>query len=581
MNSKCHQMSNGRQRAGASRCAHADKSPWMWILVLASWAVIVGSLQRPLFLMLFGHPSALHRTLLLYFTCWLNFAWLYGVHQLAVVFCSSITRHVSHRPTRNVPSRSTVAILYTTMNDFSHDAALSCVKQTHPGCHVFLLDDSTEKAHKKLVDAFHAEHPFHTTVIRRPTRIGFKAGNLNYALEAVGGAYEFFAVCDADGILPSDFVSRVLQYFTDDSIGFVQAVQRPLRTIGTTRFACDLDTEVTIYWKRIVPAAERFGFVMFHGHGGMIRTGVWRKVGGFPQVVAEDLAFSTRASQLGYKGVIANDVVCYEDFPASYESFAKRHLKYARGACEHLQKEMWSFLCSPKVRWFEKADRLLASIAMVSALPLLLFILDWALLFSGVFGSTSNFGLLAAGGVPLRASHGARTSMIAFGWAFYLVMAAILLMPLAPAVCHLWRHPRSLARYLADSVGTHLSLIVDGAWEIIEVALFGKISFPVTGDRTSGGEFTEYTARVSFPPDLPTVIRGCVVPIALTLLCDLSILPISLATMAGVVVRGLGWEHRMARAVIPLPAVSLLILVTLGYPGLASGSLVASVSFPL
>jgi len=177
------------------------------------------------------------------------------------------------------------------MNDFSQDAARSCVSQAYPLFHLFLLDDSTDRTYRAAVDAFHAEYPVRTTIVRRPSRTGFKAGNLNYALERIEPDYKFFAVCDADGILPSDFISKTLQHFSDDNVGFVQAIQKPLRPKDTTRFTSDLDAEAVIYWKRIVPASERFGFVMFHGHGGMIRTTVWNEVGGFPPVVAEDWRF--------------------------------------------------------------------------------------------------------------------------------------------------------------------------------------------------------------------------------------------------------------------------------------------------
>ena len=41
---------------------------------------------------------------------------------------------------------------------------------------------------------------------------------------AVTDDYEFFAVCDADNLFPSDFLSRTIPYFQlDEQVAFVQA----------------------------------------------------------------------------------------------------------------------------------------------------------------------------------------------------------------------------------------------------------------------------------------------------------------------------------------------------------------------
>src|SRR5205085_10938729 len=139
--------------------------------------------------------------------------------------------------------------------------------------------------------------------IRRQNHEGYKAGNLIHALQINSVRYEFFAVCDADGILPPDFISKTIAHFTDDTIGFVQARQQSTNP-GINSFAADLAPGIEIYWERIVPSAQAFGFVMFHGHGGIIRKKLWSEIGGFPPIVAEDLAFSTRAREKGYIGVV-------------------------------------------------------------------------------------------------------------------------------------------------------------------------------------------------------------------------------------------------------------------------------------
>ena len=112
---------------------------------------------------------------------------------------------------------------------------------------------------------------------------------------------------------------------------------------------------------------------MFHGHGALIRMSAWRAVGGFPEVVAEDLAFSTRMRECGYYGVFEDEVCCGEGFPRDYPRFYRRHLKYVKGTAEHARSFLWSFLANAKISWIEKVDRLFSTMAMISPLGLIAF----------------------------------------------------------------------------------------------------------------------------------------------------------------------------------------------------------------
>jgi len=53
-------------------------------------------------------------------------------------------------------------------------------------------------------------------VVRRPGGApGWKAGNVNFALRQLDAeGFTHFAVCDADGVFPEDFVERTMTYFT-------------------------------------------------------------------------------------------------------------------------------------------------------------------------------------------------------------------------------------------------------------------------------------------------------------------------------------------------------------------------------
>ncbi|MDX1493187.1 MAG: glycosyltransferase, partial [Longimicrobiales bacterium] len=57
--------------------------------------------------------------------------------------------------------------------------------------------------------------------VRRPRRVGFKAGALAHGMEAARG--EFLLVLDADFVPPPDLLRRLLPPMRDDSVGMVQA----------------------------------------------------------------------------------------------------------------------------------------------------------------------------------------------------------------------------------------------------------------------------------------------------------------------------------------------------------------------
>ena len=57
-------------------------------------------------------------------------------------------------------------------------------------------------------------------LVRRPDRVGFKAGALAYGMKICQG--EFIAIFDADFLPEKDFLKKTIPYFNDKKIGVVQ-----------------------------------------------------------------------------------------------------------------------------------------------------------------------------------------------------------------------------------------------------------------------------------------------------------------------------------------------------------------------
>lgn len=391
-------------------------------------------------------------------------SWIFGLYYLIVAAIAA--RRANSAAIREPAAiRDRVAILYPTMNDFSRQAALSCIYQDYQFCDIFLCDDSTAATSRAQVDSFHKEFPQRSTVLRRPAQTGFKAGNLNHCLKQICDTYSFFVVNDADGILPSNFISAAILDFEDDRVGFVQT--RQATQVSDTAFGRWLDAIAQVHWSTIVPFSAKFGFLMFHGHGGIVRTAAWSAIGGFPEVVSEDLAMSTEMRRFGYRGVLSEGIVCSEEFPQSFAAFARRQLKYCTGTFEHLLRYMWPFLAAREVPWYEKVDRMLATAIMLS--PVLLLIATIALTVIGLgTGAHRDAELYAVGSSK---PHLLMWCAIA-GW----------LAPLIPALVAMWRIPARLLRYIAACMCVHIAMTPALAAGLVRTIILGRAEFPVTGD---------------------------------------------------------------------------------------------------
>ncbi len=440
-----------------------------WIAVIVFWALCVAWFYRQICIPEFL-PSEV--TLVIVSRCALAsclfFSWFIGLYYIVLTLTAVGRPQRSSVEARPVEYGGRVALLYTTMNDFSRGAALSCVSQDYPWTHVFLCDDSTDLTSQREVDGFHRDFPDRTTVLRRTTCHGFKAGNLNNALRQVNQAYEFFAVNDADGLLPSTFISATLAEFSDKRVGFVQC--RQVAIPSKTKFGRWLDASVGIYWTKVVPYSASFGFLIFHGHGALVRTKVWESIGGFPEVVSEDLAFSTEARRCGYIGVLSESVTCWEEFPSSYRAFARRELKYCSGACEHLLRHMWAFLTAPQVTWYEKCDRLLATLVMVSPLLFWVVIISSFVLGAHMCSPTAHTEYFSTPSESLR----------------FMMWGTIgsSFCPLLPGCLHMWRTPVRLGRYIGASVFVHLISMPSLAAGVLKTLVTGRTTFLATGDHT-------------------------------------------------------------------------------------------------
>lgn len=466
------------------------KNRWFYGGIVGTWLLCLVHFDPKLFSVVTADDSFIAKGLFAVFVLFLNLFWLYGIFHCYFLIYRLVPKRTPSFFKSNSSISSPVAILYTTRNDFQTKAALSCLQQSYQHFHLFILDDSTEDSYKKKVDDFHDEFPGLTTIIRRKDRKGFKAGNLNNALRHYVTGYDYFAVIDADEVAPHDFLKKLMPYFgLDENIAFVQA-HHEQNAVQPSKFAQDLSLGINFHWDIYQPPRNDCGFVIFYGHGAIIRRDVWEKVGGFPEIVSEDLAFAARIRQLGFRGHFAREVTCYEDFPETYQQFRKRHEKWVKGACEYLHREFWPFLRSKRVTLPEKLDVLFSSFSLFipalfliylflanAVLPMLLA--EKHMLQINLFGT--NYELMPAYFMEPR---------FAGLWTvdFYLMTLVGMFSPIFCYFGKVLTNPKSIIKLLFKSAVPYISLILVASCGILTYIFTKKAVFFATGDKSDSSD---------------------------------------------------------------------------------------------
>lgn len=298
---------------------------------------------------------------------------------------------------------SRVALLYCTADDVNPDALRQSARQTHDDVTVVILDDSSSVEAQATVDLLALE--LGARVLRRGVKSGFKAGNLNHFFRT-GPRFDHYAILDSDEILQPTFVERALDHFAaggaGDPIGVVQGRHeaRTGDTQFTTEFAPMLGTHVSTNQL----SRSAVGFSMFMGRGALLSDAVIRATGGFPEVVAEDVAFTIQAREAGFRVQYAPDIVSVEDFPIDYHAFKRQHGKMVQGATELIRRFALPALRS-RMSPAEKLDLLveLVMIPLGSLLGIVLFATSLVTSSLGVplFSMWVGVGLGLSGIAPL------------------------------------------------------------------------------------------------------------------------------------------------------------------------------------
>lgn len=518
------------------------------------------------------------------FIVFIGFAWLYGIYNLTIIAFGYYYRWRKAQYYR-LPEQGSVnhfpqvALLYTTCNDFNEESVQSCIAQQYPAFTVYILDDSSDETYKKRVDDFAATCGPNVKVVRRANRVGYKAGNLNHALAGPASAAPYFAIADADEILPTDFLSKLVPTMElDPQCGFIQANHRANPDDKST-LAKAAGPGIDIHWKYYQPLRNEYGFVMFLGHGALLRRSCWEASGGFPDIVSEDLGYAIKIRELGYRGRFAEEVICYESFPDTVRAFRVRHIKWTRGTSEFLFKKFRELTRSKQISFTEKMDILFPTLNLPLTLVFFLFMVNANIVLPLLFGAVNRVTFVAAGTewqMPVVTLQ--KGFEVIYSFDFYLITILTFLSPVLCFILALFFQPVKLYRFLSHSTALYASLAPLSTLGVLAFMVTKKASFLVTGDTKQqvmrselpgGGLFRSLKKQCALlvaksHPDQPLVQyfeigMGLLLGFLCVLTFQVSCIGLAFSFILLPLLHRYTWNNRVMRVLVHIPFAAIML----------------------
>jgi hypothetical protein len=240
-----------------------------------------------------------------------------------------------------------VAVLYLTCNDFIPALASRLKALTYPNLAVFVLDDSTQTEYRREVDGCGLP------VIRRETRLDFKAGNLNHWLRHHSHDFEYFIVLDNDSLVPENFVEEMVKYaehhanrdvaIFQSSVGIWNRYNRFARTLDSIRsMRVFMSERIDNPCESLLPTTNV-----------LVRTSVIQTIGGFGtrSLTTEDYETGLQVIAQGYRCQRV-DVPSCVSLSTSARMHAQRMTRWACGTLEIARSGVKNVPVTTRLRLF-------------------------------------------------------------------------------------------------------------------------------------------------------------------------------------------------------------------------------------
>lgn len=223
-----------------------------------------------------------------------------------------------------------------------YDEPLEIIRRTTIGARdiryphlTWVLDDGKRDEVQAMCDELGVGY------VRRDGNEHAKAGNLNHALTVTSG--EFVLQLDADHVPLPHILDRLLGFFDDPKVAFVQSPQDFYNTDSFTHTVNEegrrMWEEQRIFFSLIQPGKDVWNAAFFCGSCGVLRRAAFEEIGGFSTLtITEDMETSMILHSRGWKSVYYGESLAFGLAPASAAAFHVQRLRWGQGSMQILRK---------------------------------------------------------------------------------------------------------------------------------------------------------------------------------------------------------------------------------------------------
>lgn len=212
----------------------------------------------------------------------------------------------------------------------------------------WVLDEEDDDTVKKLCTSLGANHFSRKNAAQYQAdsgifQSGSKHGNYNAWLYSIGfERYDVIAAFDPDHIPNPNFLSRVLGYFEDPAIGYVQAAQAYYNQKASF-IARGAAEETYAYYSSLQMASYGMGYPIVVGCHNTHRVTALKQVGGLAPHDADDLLITMLYRDQGWKGVYVPEILARGLTPVDWSGYLTQQRRWARSVLDA------KFRCYPKI----------------------------------------------------------------------------------------------------------------------------------------------------------------------------------------------------------------------------------------
>jgi cellulose synthase (UDP-forming) len=203
----------------------------------------------------------------------------------------------------------------------------------------WVLDEGDDPTVRAICDLYDARHftrrytPAYNTDSGRFAR-ATKYGNYNAWLAEIGfDLYDVIVSFDPDHAPVRAFLERVLGFFCDSDVGYVQAAQVYYNQ-SASFIARGAAEETYTYYSSLQMTSFALSYPIVTGCHNAHRTSALREIGGFPAHEADDLLMTIGYGAAGYRGVYVPEVLARGITPVDWGGYLGQQRRWARSVMD-------------------------------------------------------------------------------------------------------------------------------------------------------------------------------------------------------------------------------------------------------